>query len=228
MAKRKRTHYRTRFSPTTVKIVPLIKERAMSAKQLAEAIGCDVRHVTQAIHRERKCAVEPIPIYIASWGWVTVGKWTSWSPLYRYGRKPDAKEPAPRPKRPVKVYPAKALTEAIEAALEERGQPMSAIALQRHLQKNMRAVRDAIKVMRADGRIHIGRYSRELQPGRRIRRPVMEFALGPGRDARHPGPVPLAEQSRRQREKRGRFVSSVFQLGVPQYQKRLGSRVIPS
>lgn len=226
MTKRKRKSYRTRMTAELQTILPLMKRKAWSTAELVEHTGIDRRLISNAIYRERRLNTESTPIYIAEWALVKSGAWHFWRPRYRIGKKPDVPKP-PRPPKPRVDYPAIALKAAIERALEEGG-PATVARLAHELERDRRSIRTALNFMRdREGRVHISGYTRDLQPGRIVGRVAAVFALGSKKDAAHPGPMSAAETARRQRDKRRRVVSSVFQLGVPQHRKRLGSHLIP-
>lgn len=100
--------------------------------------------------------------------------------------------------------------ELIRHMLREVG-PMTAREVTEATGLNHDLTRVRLCSLKASGHIHVTEYRRETVHGRLYPRAV--YALGPGRDAKKPGPLTQAEYCRRYRARKRNAVPSVFHLG---------------
>ena len=80
--------------------------------------------------------------------------------------------------------------------------------------------RGAIGKARASGQVHIAGYRRDSDGGRLYPRAL--WAAGQGVDAKKPPPLTELDYNRRHRQRKTRAISSVWQLGTPVDDRRVG------
>lgn len=104
------------------------------------------------------------------------------------------------------------------ALLLEHG-PMTARDLARDIGTDVRNIRATLSKYRSAW--HVSGYAREVVDGRLYPRAM--YRAGPGRDAAKPGPLSNCEYDRRYRAHKRAVVNSIFALGTPVNNMRIGA-----